>query len=184
MRAKKQHKIPKMSGPAIYKIRVRGHLDDTWSDRLGGMQISESRGTDGQPESVPCSADAPRPYCKRTYTGRMRIGNLRNPKLTFSSNKMHSQGSSPEQLTCFFLATPIRPNRPEPKSQAAAGSVPKVLTLTVLVVLVRVGIGIFIQAQRDNPFHEGSIGDCDGLLCHFVPHNDNTTEFPYDVAHR
>jgi hypothetical protein len=51
MRAKKQHKIPKMSGPAIYKIRVRGHLDDTWSDRLGGMQISEINRMKQQEES-------------------------------------------------------------------------------------------------------------------------------------
>ena len=34
-------------GESRYQIRVRGHLDDTWSDRLGGMTI-EHPGTDGQ----------------------------------------------------------------------------------------------------------------------------------------
>ena len=36
--------MPKMHGPANYRICVRG--------RLGGMQVSESRGTDGQPETI------------------------------------------------------------------------------------------------------------------------------------
>ena len=41
-----------MHGPAIYKIRVRGGLDSNWSDRLGGMQITQTSGTDGQPETL------------------------------------------------------------------------------------------------------------------------------------
>jgi hypothetical protein len=41
-----------MHGPAIYKIRVRGHLDDSWSDRIGGMQITEIRGSDGDAETI------------------------------------------------------------------------------------------------------------------------------------
>ena len=52
MGAEKQHKMPTMHGPSIYKIRVRGRLEGSWSDRLGGMQVSESRGTDGQPETI------------------------------------------------------------------------------------------------------------------------------------
>ena len=30
----------KLETPANYRIRVQGHLDDSWSDRLGGMVIS------------------------------------------------------------------------------------------------------------------------------------------------
>ena len=52
MGAEKHHKIPTMHGPSIYKIRVRGRLEGSCSDRLGGMQVSESRGTDGQPETI------------------------------------------------------------------------------------------------------------------------------------
>jgi len=28
-----------MGSPAIYKIQVRGNLDSSWSDKLGGLQI-------------------------------------------------------------------------------------------------------------------------------------------------
>ena len=52
MGQEKRHKTPTMHGPSIYKIRVRGHLEGSWSDRFGGMQISESRGTDEQPETI------------------------------------------------------------------------------------------------------------------------------------
>ena len=31
-----------MSGPAAYEIRVAGHLDDHWSDRLGGLAVSRN----------------------------------------------------------------------------------------------------------------------------------------------
>ena len=34
-----------MTGPATYEIRVVGHLDDHWSDRFGGLEIS--RNADG-----------------------------------------------------------------------------------------------------------------------------------------
>jgi len=27
--------------PATYRIRVQGHLDSSWSDRLGGMAITQ-----------------------------------------------------------------------------------------------------------------------------------------------
>ena len=29
-----------MTGPAAYDIRVEGHLDDHWSDRLGGLAVT------------------------------------------------------------------------------------------------------------------------------------------------
>ena len=29
--------------PATYRIRVKGHLQDSWSDRLGGMTIEVSK---------------------------------------------------------------------------------------------------------------------------------------------
>ncbi len=41
-----------MHGPAIYRIRVRGRLDASYSDRIGGMQITESVGADGAPETI------------------------------------------------------------------------------------------------------------------------------------
>ena len=28
--------------PAVYRIRVQGHLDDSWSDRLAGMVITKA----------------------------------------------------------------------------------------------------------------------------------------------
>ena len=34
-----------MTGPAAYEIRVEGHLDDHWSERLGGLAVA--RGADG-----------------------------------------------------------------------------------------------------------------------------------------
>ena len=52
MESENNLKIPEMSGSAIYKIRVRGRLDDSWSDSLGGMQITQASGTDGQPETI------------------------------------------------------------------------------------------------------------------------------------
>ena len=41
-----------MGGPATYRIVVRGPLDPSWSDRLGGMKISAVPSTDGEPETV------------------------------------------------------------------------------------------------------------------------------------
>jgi len=41
-----------MHGPAIYRIRVRGKLDASWSDRIGGMQVTETRGPDGEVETI------------------------------------------------------------------------------------------------------------------------------------
>jgi len=45
-------RIPTMHGPAIYRIRVRGGLDASWSDRVGGMQVTEVRGPDGKAETI------------------------------------------------------------------------------------------------------------------------------------
>jgi hypothetical protein len=41
-----------MSGPAIYRIRVRGRLDVGLSERLEGMHIENLARTDGNAESV------------------------------------------------------------------------------------------------------------------------------------
>jgi hypothetical protein len=43
---------PTMSGPAIYRIRVRGRLDAALSDRLEGMRIENLARDDGKIESV------------------------------------------------------------------------------------------------------------------------------------
>ena len=39
--------------PATYRIRVKGYLDDRWSDRLGGMEISPIDRVEGGPERNP-----------------------------------------------------------------------------------------------------------------------------------
>jgi hypothetical protein len=33
--------------PATYRIRVKGYLDSTWSDRLGGLAITSTSQDDG-----------------------------------------------------------------------------------------------------------------------------------------
>jgi len=38
--------------PASYRIRALGHLDDSWSDRLGGMVINRAYTQDNQPISI------------------------------------------------------------------------------------------------------------------------------------
>ena len=43
---------PTMSGPAIYRIRVRGRLGADLSDRLEGMRIENLARNDGKAESV------------------------------------------------------------------------------------------------------------------------------------
>ena len=40
MADERKFKIPTMEGPAAYRIRVKGRLDTSWSDRLGGMAIT------------------------------------------------------------------------------------------------------------------------------------------------
>ena len=43
---------PTMSGPAIYRIRVRGKLDANLADRLEGMHIENLAQSNGKVESV------------------------------------------------------------------------------------------------------------------------------------
>ncbi len=42
----------KFEGPASYRIRVQGHLDDDWTDRLGGMVITRAFTEDKQPMTI------------------------------------------------------------------------------------------------------------------------------------
>ena len=42
----------KFEAPASYQIRVQGHVDDGWSDRLGGMVITRDFTEDKQPMSI------------------------------------------------------------------------------------------------------------------------------------
>ena len=52
MNSGKTFDYPKMSAPAIYRIRVRGRLNDALSDRLEGMFIENLARSDGKVESV------------------------------------------------------------------------------------------------------------------------------------
>ncbi len=38
--------MPTMAYPAMYRIRVRGQLDSSWSERMGGMTVTTSGGRD------------------------------------------------------------------------------------------------------------------------------------------
>lgn len=38
--------------PAPYRIRVQGHLDDSWSDRLGGMVLTRAFTANNQPMTI------------------------------------------------------------------------------------------------------------------------------------
>ena len=42
----------KFEAPASYRIRVQGHLDDSWTDRLGGMVITRAFTQDSQPMTI------------------------------------------------------------------------------------------------------------------------------------
>ena len=42
----------KFETPASYRIRVQGHLDDSWSDRLGGMVLTRAFTADKQPMTI------------------------------------------------------------------------------------------------------------------------------------
>ena len=42
----------KFEAPATYRIRVAGHLDGSWSDRLGGMVITRAFTADKQPMTI------------------------------------------------------------------------------------------------------------------------------------
>jgi len=38
--------------PATYRVRVKGYLDNSWSDRMGGMEISPIDQVEGGPETI------------------------------------------------------------------------------------------------------------------------------------
>ena len=40
---------PTLDQPAIYQIKVPGHLDESWSEWAGGMTITLESGGDGPP---------------------------------------------------------------------------------------------------------------------------------------
>ena len=42
----------KFEAQASYRIRVQGHLDDSWSDRLGGMVVTRAFTADKQPMTI------------------------------------------------------------------------------------------------------------------------------------
>ena len=42
----------KFEASASYRIRVQGHLDDSWSDRLGGMVLTRAFTADKQPMTI------------------------------------------------------------------------------------------------------------------------------------
>ena len=42
----------KFEGQASYRIRVQGHLDDNWSDRLAGMVITRAFTENKQPMTI------------------------------------------------------------------------------------------------------------------------------------
>ena len=43
---------PQFDVPAIYRIRIKGCLDDSWSDRLGGMEIKVIEQAEDAPETI------------------------------------------------------------------------------------------------------------------------------------
>ena len=42
----------KFEAPASYRIRVQGHLDDSWSDRLGSMVLTRAFTAEKQPMTI------------------------------------------------------------------------------------------------------------------------------------
>ena len=52
MTKERKDQSPTMHGPAIYEIRVSGHLEEKWSDQLGGLQITATHGSNGQQETI------------------------------------------------------------------------------------------------------------------------------------
>ena len=43
---------PQFDLPATYRIRIRGCLNDSWSDRLGGMEIKVIEQAEDAPETI------------------------------------------------------------------------------------------------------------------------------------
>jgi len=52
MADKQSRKQIKFEGPASYRIRVQDHLDDSWSDRLGGMVLTRAFTENKQPMTI------------------------------------------------------------------------------------------------------------------------------------
>jgi hypothetical protein len=52
VKVSKDWKDLKFEGEASYRIRVQGHLDDSWSDRLGGMVLTRAFTSDKQPMTI------------------------------------------------------------------------------------------------------------------------------------
>jgi hypothetical protein len=52
MTKKRKDQLPTMHGPSIYEIRVAGHLEEKWSDQLGGLQITATQESDGTNETI------------------------------------------------------------------------------------------------------------------------------------
>jgi hypothetical protein len=48
----REDQAPTMHGPSIYEIHVRGHLEEKWSDQLGGLQIKPAQMPGGQQETI------------------------------------------------------------------------------------------------------------------------------------
>jgi hypothetical protein len=42
----------KFEAPASYRIRPQGHLDDSWSDRLGGMVLTRAFTANKEPMTI------------------------------------------------------------------------------------------------------------------------------------
>ena len=42
----------KFDGPGFYRIRVQGHLEDTWTERMSGMVITRAFTANKQPMSI------------------------------------------------------------------------------------------------------------------------------------
>ena len=42
----------KFEGPAVYRIRIKGHIDDSLSDQLGGMVITRAFTAEKQPLTI------------------------------------------------------------------------------------------------------------------------------------
>ena len=43
---------PQFDVPGMYRIRIQGYLDDSWSDRLGGMEIKVIEQAEDAPETI------------------------------------------------------------------------------------------------------------------------------------
>jgi len=43
---------PSLDRPAVYQVKVPGHLDESWSDWAGGMKIEVESEGDGQPVTI------------------------------------------------------------------------------------------------------------------------------------